>query len=353
MHGHGRHAHVLIALAFVLAGACAAPEETGPPISEWDLFVDPATQTPSAGLEPYELVAPLFSDYAAKHRFMRLPEGGRITVDAEGRWQFPVGTVLVKTFAFPRDMRDPSLGERIIETRLLVREERRWRPYVYIWDDAVSEAHLTPAGRLVPVEFIDGAGERVAFTYRVPSHTQCGNCHGGNAPIAPLGPRTAQMDRMHAYPSGEENQIDHLVARGWLDASPTAGAPIVDYEAVLARLDAPLAELEPAARSYLHANCSHCHRTDGPADQSGLFLEIENTDPFRLGVCKSRIAGSCDFGTVVIHPGMPDDSIMVCRVESDVPGIKMPELPSVLVHEEGAALLRRWIAAMEPVDCSG
>lgn len=339
-------------LCTVLAlASCDSAEPAGTPLSARGIFADGATQTPSAGIEPYEIVAPLFSDYASKHRFIQLPEGERITVGEDGYWEFPVGTVLVKTFGFLNDMRDPSLGERIVETRLLIREETRWRPEVYLWDEDASEAYLAPAGRIVPVSFVNEAGETVSIDYRVPSHTQCRNCHGGSGSIRPLGPRTSQMDRAHAYADGEQNQIDRLVELGWLDARPAADDAIADYLPAFDDPEASFEELDAAARAYLHANCAHCHSDGGPADQSGLFLEIENTDPGRLGYCKITVSGGCDFGRSVIRPGFPDDSMMVCRMESTEPGIKMPELPTVLAHTEGAALIRRWIAAMPPQDC--
>ncbi|UJR81408.1 SO2930 family diheme c-type cytochrome [Sandaracinus amylolyticus] len=344
---------VLLAMASLLASCDGSGGESGAPISTRGLFEDARTQTPSEGVEPYEIVAPLFSDYASKHRFIQVPEGERITVGEDGYWDFPVGTILVKTFGFPIDARDPSLGERIIETRLLIREEDRWRPEVYIWNDDVSEAYLTPAGRIVPVSFVDAQGETVELDYRVPSHTQCSNCHRSSdgLRLRPLGPRTAQMDRMHAYADGAENQIDHLVEAGWLDARPATDDVIIDYEAVRNDPEATFEEIDAAARSYLHANCSHCHRDGGPADQSGLFLEIEAMDRGHLGVCKVTVSGGCDFGRAVIQPGAPDASMMVCRMESTEAGIKMPELPTVLAHTEGVDLIRRWIAAMPPDDC--
>lgn len=318
-----------IAALAALAASCGTTE---PPrtIAEWDLFVDPRTQTPSEGVVPYALVAPLFSDYADKHRFIRLPEGEQITVDADGRWQFPVGTVLVKTFAF---------GERIVETRLLVHEADGWEPYVYVWNDDVTEATLTPAGRRVAVT-IDRDGTPETFDYRVPSHTQCRNCHGGDGPLLPLGPRTTQMDR--------DGQLAHFAELGMLAADPPRGAEIVDY----ASTDPSLTP-EQRARSYLHANCSHCHRENGGADQSGLLLNVESTDLGALGYCKLVVAAGRAAGgrRVVIHPGDPEDSVMIFRMESTEAGIKMPELPSVLSHTEGVAIVREWIASMPAEDC--
>jgi len=45
-------------------------------------------------------------------------------------------------------------------------------------------------------------------------------------------------------------------------------------------------------------------------------------------------------------PGDPDASILVYRMETGDPAAAMPELGRALVHEEGVALIREWIAAM-------
>jgi uncharacterized repeat protein (TIGR03806 family) len=322
----------LAAMLLVSCGA-SAPET----IAEWNVFVDVRSQTPTAEYVPFEIVAPLFSDYADKHRFVRIPGGTRITVSPDGRWQFPVGTVLVKTFSF---------GARIIETRLLVRTEDEWEPYVYVWNDDLTEAVRVTAGRRVPVEIIGDDGAPITFDYRVPSGTQCGNCHGGSEDIVPLGPRTGQLDR--------DGQIERFLALGWLDVDPraTPSPRFADYQVDPAGM--MFEQLEPLARSYLDANCAHCHRDGvGGADQSGLFLDIENADPGSLGVCKSIVAAGPASGgrRAVIHPGDPDDSVMVYRMESTEAGVKMPELPTVLAHVEGAALIRAWIAAMPSDDC--
>jgi uncharacterized repeat protein (TIGR03806 family) len=330
----------LLLVAFVLATVSCDEGAQRRTIDEWGLFVDPRTQSPAPGVVPYAIVAPLFSDHASKHRFIRLPEGESIRVAADGTWEFPVGTVLVKTFGMPRDLRDPGAGERILETRLLVREAEGWRALVYVWDDAVSEAVLTPAGRRIRVETVGFDGAPLAFDYRVPSHTLCANCHGGDEPLHPLGPRTAQMDL--------DGQLERFAAMGMIPASPPRGAEIVDPFTA-----DPAVPLEARARSYLHAQCGHCHRPDGDADQSGLFLHIEERSPEGLGICKLPVAAGRASGgrRVVIDPGNPDGSILIYRVESTEAGVKMPELGSSLVDVRGAALLRRWIAEMPPRDC--
>lgn len=325
-------------LAAMLLAGC---EESYPPerLSSWGLFADGAAQEPVEGVEPYDILSPLFSDYAAKHRFIRLPDGEQITYTDEGDWIFPVGTVIVKTFGYYADLRDPSAGERLIETRLLVHEEQGWEPYVYLWDDAMNDAVLSPVSPRVPVEWIHADGEARSLDYYVPNVIECANCHGGADDVSPIGPRTAQIDR--------DGQIERFESLGWFANDVTA---MTDR----ARLEDPTGsgDLEARARAYLDANCSHCHREGGAAQQSGLWLGAEITDPLQLGICKRPVAAGRATGgrSFDIVPGSPDLSVMVFRMESDEPGIKMPEI-GILSHPEGVALIREWIAAMPPDSC--
>ena len=336
---------LVVALALV-ALSCAEEEDR---LSDWGLFADGATQTPVEGVVPYELISPLFSDYAVKHRFIRLPEGGRITYTESGDWVYPVGTVLVKTFGFLNDRRDPSAGERIVETRLLsLEEDGRWHPYVYAWNDDATEAVRAAAGRRVPVEWIHDDGSTVSIEYRVPNEVQCANCHGGTEDTSPIGPRTEQLDRDNDYGAGPENQIDHMVALGWFDGPVPAFGERPRFEDPMGTGD-----LNLRARAYLDANCSGCHQETGVAGQSGLWLNAFITNDATIGICKEpvaagRAAGGRPFDIV---PGDPDNSVMVYRMESEEPGVKMPELPSVLSHREGVGLIREWIAAMPPGAC--
>jgi uncharacterized repeat protein (TIGR03806 family) len=321
-------------------------------LSEWGLFSDMRAMTPADDVVPYAINAPLFSDYAVKRRYVRLPPGGTITIDAAGRWHFPDGSVIVKTFGFLFDERDPSLGERTIETRLLSREDSEWVSYVYVWNEAQTDAVLELGGRRVPVEFIDASGAAVAITYRIPTEVQCGNCHGGTGPTEVIGIRTEQMDHPFDYGdgAGPVNVIDHMDALGMFASPPPAPAlraPLPYY------FDAS-ADLDARARAYLDANCAHCHRDGGAADQSGLWLGAHETELVRRGICKTATAAGRGTGgrRYVIWPGEPDASIATFRMASTEPGIKMPELPTVLSHTEGVALITEWIAAMPPVDCA-
>src|SRR5690606_22531856 len=217
------------AAAALLLAACGggagggAPDD-GPPddLGAWGLFADAPAQIPAADVIPYEVIAPLYSDYTAKRRFFRLPPGGRIGWRERGPWRFPVGTVVVKTFSMPRDLRDPAAGERLLETRLLVREADGWVPHVYVWDDARTAARRRVAGARLPVEWIHHDGTRRTSTWRVPNTNQCRECHG-RARTEVLGLHTAQLARLHDYGAGPVDPIDHFRDLGLFEEAPPAG----------------------------------------------------------------------------------------------------------------------------------
>ena len=126
-----------------------APAQTQPfeRLSQYLLFEgDPALQRAAEGVIPYDLNSALFSDYAEKYRFIKLPPDTHATYSPDDVFEFPVGTVIAKTFAFPHDARDPSRGRRLIETRILKHEPDGWVGLPYIWNKEQTEATLDVAG---------------------------------------------------------------------------------------------------------------------------------------------------------------------------------------------------------------
>jgi hypothetical protein len=84
------------------------------------------------------------------------------------------------------------------------------------------------------------------------------------------------------------------------------------------------------------------------ASNTGLFLDLEETRPNRLGLGKRPVAAGKGSGDleVDIAPGHPDASILAYRMASTDPGVMMPELGRSLVHDEGLALVRAYIASL-------
>lgn len=316
-------------LAVILA------ERPAPMLSAYRLFRDVRAATPSEGVASYDLATPLFSDYALKDRYVFTPPGSSATYVDDDVFAFPVGAVLVKTFAYPADFRRPQENVRALETRLLIRKASGWTTQTYVWDADGNEARLQVAGAQIPVHFVDAAGAPRDIQYAVPNKNQCKGCHARDDVLTPIGPRARNLNR--SYGDRPENQIDH-----WSRIGVLTGAPTTRPASATETLDA-------RARAYLDVNCAHCHNPHGPASNSGLDLRFTQNDPALWGVRKRPVAAGRASAnlTFAIDPGKPEQSILLHRMESSDPGVMMPELGRTIVHTEGVDLVRRWIAAMD------
>ncbi len=126
-------------------------------LSAWHLFKSTAPHLqPNQRVIPYDLNTPLFSDYASKYRFVWMPPGTSATYSADKVFEFPVGTILAKSFAFPTE--DNPDKERLIETRLLVHTKKGWIGLPYIWNESQTEAHLDLVPDPVPIRYTDVIG---------------------------------------------------------------------------------------------------------------------------------------------------------------------------------------------------
>jgi len=335
---------VLLLAALAACGDNDTPEVCGAQngvmcqrLSSWQLFDDIAAQTPAAGVMPYDINTPLFSDYATKQRFLVLPPGGVATWSDADAFELPAGSVLVKTFSYLHDRRDPSLGSTLLETRVLVKGDKGWHGAAYVYDDGGTDAHLQVAGTIRSESWIHDDGSTRTDDYVVPNANQCKNCHAEHDNVTSLlGPKARHMNK--------NGQLEAMVAAGQL-----AGAPDpMTWPKAPDAFDPASGTLEQRARAWLDINCGHCHNPRGAARTSGLFLDVAQTDPAVFGVCKPPVATGRGSGGLQfdIVPGSPDDSILVYRISSTDPEVRMPELGRNLVHAEGVALIREWITSM-------
>ncbi|MFZ4603357.1 MAG: SO2930 family diheme c-type cytochrome [Caulobacterales bacterium] len=308
------------------------------------LFRDAAATMPAPGVTPYALNTALFSDGAVKQRFVYLPPGAVAAYRADDVFDFPVGAVLVKTFAFPLDLRAPDGPARRLETRLLVRRAGAWVALPYVWNAEGTEARLSPIGATLAVSYTDAAGAPSTLAWSAPNRNQCKGCHGLEGAVTPIGPKARNLNGDYPYADGRENQIAHWSRLGLL-----SGAPSPDVAPRVPTLRDETSPVALRARAYLDVNCAHCHRPGAAADTSGLDLSWSQTEPARYGVEKRPVAagrGSASF-EFDIAPGAPDKSILAHRLASTDPGVMMPELGRTLVDEEGLAVVRQWIAEMK------
>ncbi|KYG04644.1 hypothetical protein BE21_45645 [Sorangium cellulosum] len=329
------------------------PQESMPydTLSEYGFFEGALSALkPVEGVIPYEVAAPLWADHAGKGRFLVLPAGGRIAASEVEDWEFPLGTIVIKTFFLGLDRRDPSGAARILETRLLILGEEGWKPHTYVWNEEQTEARRSVAGARIALDVIDASGSPARAQYLVPNTNQCNSCHERDDRTAVLGLITPQLNREIVIDGAPRNQLAWLEAQGIFRAPLGAPERLPSFPDPFG--DAPL---DARARAYLHGNCSHCHRPGGGGGVSGLVLLAWETDPSKNGVCKVAAAAGAGTGgnTYDIVPGAPEESIMTFRMRSTDPEIKMPELSNRLPDADGVELVRAWIAAMEPAGCDG
>lgn len=338
-----------LVLAACGAGQAAGPEgpdlktilsETPAPVlSDYGFFADAGANTPAANVKPYDLINPLFSDDADKHRFIYMPPGKTAKADGAGLPDYPVGTTLIKTFAFAPDMRTPADGNYKVETRVLIHKADGWAAFPYVWNAEGTVATYAPIGARRTIETISPAGEPLEIHYEVPNKNQCKTCHQSGDVVEPIGPKLRNLD--HVGPAGTD-QLSGWVAAGILDGIPP------DLKATPSAADTSL-PLDARARGYLDINCGHCHNPGGSASNSGLWLTLEETSPVRLGLKKHPTAAGRGSGNrrFVIDPGHPETSILAFRMDSTEPGIAMPELGRTLPDPVGIDLINQWIAGME------
>jgi uncharacterized repeat protein (TIGR03806 family) len=318
-------------------------------LSAWHLFTttDHGRLTPNARVLPYDLNTPLFSDYADKYRFIWMPLGTSAEYKEEVPFEFPVGTIFAKTFAFPADGHPGE--ERLIETRLLVRTKSRWVPLPYIWNAGQTEATLQLVPNPVAIRYTDAAGRAHDFTYQIPNTNECRECHDNMKALQPIGPKARNLNKDFSYSDGAANQLARWTTVGYL-----RGAPAPSAAPRAAKWSEPsTGSLDERARAYLDNNCAHCHQPGGTAGYTGVDFRLGHFDPAGFGVCKHpNSAGNMGDRRYDLVPGDPEDSILVYRLESSAPKIMMPQIGRAVVHTEGVALVREWVAALQGAPCA-
>jgi len=315
-----------------------------PDLRSYRLFEsDPRDPRPE-GLH-YDLTSHLFADYASKHRFIFLPPGTQMQYRDLGVFDFPVGTIILKTFSFESPQADPPRFVKV-ESRLLIHRADGWHGLPYPWNADETEALYTPQGARVAVSAVDDRGDPFQTQYGVPSRTDCGSCHFGPDGDGPIGPKAGLLNRPLPYSSA--NQLDVWAAEGVLAGSPgSAAAPRIPS------WSDPGETVDERARAYLEANCAHCHNPAGRARFTGLWLDHGRPLGIQTGICKQPVAaGAASLGLRWdIHPGEAEDSILWARIRDTRPGILMPEIGRSVVHREGVELLRQWIDQL-PGSCT-
>lgn len=357
-------------------------------LSETGLFTSVAGHQVHPALIPYDVNAPLWSDGADKERFLYLPteerDGARRLKTFElssgdGGWNLPEGTITVKSFAF-----DTAQGKRYIETRLMVKQQNEWVGYSYAWNDEQTDAILVDGqGAERPIDVRGADGGVKSQVWRFPSRTECMICHSRAANYV-LGLSMPQFNRsrdgieqlelLEALGAVRVNWQSDLQA-GLKRAGQTAGKSDAELDQQWKRLSETRSprddkrrsqflthsadqyprlvdpyspgELTARVKSYLHANCAHCHVEAGggnapmqlswstPLDKMKLLDANPVHHKFELPDAK------------IVAANDPGRSVLLHRVATNGRG-RMPQIGVNVVDDRAVALLREWIRDLPP-----
>ena len=311
-------------------------------LSETGAFSDLPSLQPAAALIPYGVNSPLWSDGAVKQRWFVLPSDTTIGFTAHGEWNFPAGTVFVKSFALPVDESNPQVLHRL-ETRLLVRDTNgtvfgasyKWRP-----DN--SDADLVTAGFSEDITITNADGLHTQKWF-YPGRQDCLTCHttisGGV-----LGVNTRQLNGDYHYPSGvTDNQLRTLAHLRLFDAAFN-GLKIHDFPRLMNITNAS-ASLELRVRSYLDANCAPCHQ---PGGVGAFFNARFDVPPKKQNIVNGPVANQLGIvGAKVVTPGDVYHSMLYHRI-SIVGENQMPPLGRNVVDAKAVEAIADWIASLPP-----
>ena len=328
-------------------GPCRPPDDIKKPIEKLSQTgcmdaTDPRKM--ASFVVPYDVNSPLWSDSANKQRGMVVPAGQKIHVkncalepdtcqygpQDDGKWTFPVGSVLIKSFLF---------DDKLVETRLFVRHDAKtWVGYGYQWDEAQTEATVVPEDA-VTVKF--NTGQRtVDWTY--PSRYDCMLCH--NKPTGyVLGPETRQLNRLQ----NGKNLLDTLQGLDLFDAPipQPYPAPLATPYTVPEGAPPAGASTDELTRSYLHANCGFCHRPDGDLPGLDLRYGIDFANMGACGVNPQKGGAGLTVGSL-LTPGKPEESILWARMKTLSNQDRMPQVGTYQVDQQGLDLVTNWITSL-------
>lgn len=315
-------------------------------LSQTGLFTSLAPLQAASGLIEYDVNTPLWSDGAAKRRWIALPDNTQITFSATDSWQLPVGSVVVKHFAMPMDQSNPTVL-RNLETRVLVHQTSGWAGYTYRWNAQQTDATLLSTAESEMLSMKDANGTPFTRQYDYPSSSQCHSCHTNVAGML-LGVRTRQLNRNFNYVDANgqtivDNQLRALNHIGMFNTDIGASTQYAS-SATLTDSGVPVAQ---RARDYLDANCSQCHQPGGPAS---VNIDLRSSvDVSAMNVVNAApTAGNLGIsGALIVAPGRKELSVLWQRMrQADPAAGRMPPLSSHAVDQAAVDVVGQWIDSL-------
>ncbi|MCI0540927.1 MAG: PQQ-dependent sugar dehydrogenase [Verrucomicrobiales bacterium] len=335
-------ADMLNGLIYRLTVQTNGVSEFPPDLKDTGLFSDLTQMIPNPGVVPYSLNVPFWSDSALKTRWFCLPDlNDTIAFSRDDNWTFPAGTVWVKHFELEITNGVPSSARRL-ETRVLVSHSYGVHGATYRWDSAGKAATVVPdQGLNETILLHDGEATRTQV-WRYPSRSQCLQCHTKAAGYA-LGFNTVQLNRELSYGGTPQNQIEALSHAGYFSAPVTNRFTL----SALADLTDSNVSIEYRVRSYLHANCVHCHQPTGPGRS---LWDARITRPRDLAglIDGAVVHGSPSREDRLIKAGSLEHSVMWQRL-SQLNERHMPPLATSILNTPALSLLSSWITNQLPL----
>ncbi len=334
-----------------------SPPEPPALLSQTGAFADLTTLTPAAGLMPYTVNSPLWSDGAVKYRWIALPNDGtrdaideKISFSPIDDWRFPEGTVFIKHFALNTDANDPAVI-RHLETRFfVVAEDDQAYGVTYRWREDQTDAELLTSTTSDIIQVLNEDGCMTYQVWEYPSRSQCMTCHNENANFV-LGVDTWQLNGDFDYPQPNGTTITDNQLRTWnhlnMFRSILDEADIPNYMQAVP-LNHPTASLEQKMASYWDNNCSHCHRAGGVEGVFDARYNIAGTGKKMIGF--EGVSHNTPDGGKIIIPKDPENSQLFIR-DNTATSLGMPPLAKKIVHEEYIDLLRDYIMSLEANSC--
>ena len=292
----------------------------------------------AADVRAYSPQYPLWSDGAAKSRWIYLPPGAAIDTTAPGEWSVPVGTKFGKEYTYTG---------RKVETRFLWRvSAARWVFASYAWNAEGTDAVLAPDEGLP-----GAAGLAPGKHHDIPAASECAACHGTERP-APLGFNALQLsdDRDPNAIHGEP-----LAAGMITNATLAAEGRFSPARPELVASPPRIHTDNPRTRAvlgYFAANCGTCHNKSGEIAYAGPSLKHSDlgdgdaaASALLAQITAWQVPGRADGTTKMLDGLAPDASAMLVRMRSRRPSSQMPPLGTVLRDEQAIDAVAKWIAA--------
>ncbi|MBW2278734.1 MAG: hypothetical protein JRF63_14680 [Deltaproteobacteria bacterium] len=311
-------------------------------LSDTGCFTDLKTLEPGPDLIPYDVNSSLWTDGAFKPRYLVVPSPEQISIEEDGSWVFPEGSVLIKMFGFEFDAGDRG-SRRVVETRFMVRRDGRWDYSTYELNEEGTEGELLETRKTVEYTLLQDGQPRV-IEYLFPEEDDCITCHGA-AINDVLGPKTGQLNRDRDYDGVLANQ---LVAMAEIDLLALDVAEEIDpaAEPRMANPQKGEGTLGERARAYLDANCAHCHRPDGYANSGDHGLDLRYQVPLEeTGICDPMKYFEWA-GVPRLAPGNPEGSGILQRFLL-LDELQMPSIGRSTIDPFGTSLLRDWIIQLD------